>query len=119
MATKFRSRKSWREKLEHPSIPLPKIVRVPPKWRARFGAGTMAIPRPLDVDALVRGVANGKLVTQTQLREKLARKYRVNHACPLTPEFFCASPRKPPKRIAARGRGGSRRIGEWCGTMAR
>ncbi|MBI1749244.1 MAG: MGMT family protein [Acidobacteria bacterium] len=88
MPGKFTSRTPWREKLEKPKVKLPKIVRVPPQWRKQYGTGTMVIARPLDVDALIRTVRKGKLVTQTQLRERLARKYRVDHACPLTTGIF-------------------------------
>jgi len=88
MPGKFTARTPWRVKLERPSVPLPKIVPVPPKWRKRFGTGTMAIARPLDVDALIRAVPRGKLVTQTQLREKLARRYHADHSCPLTTGIF-------------------------------
>ena len=56
MAGKFSSRIPWRQKLEHPNAPLPKIVRVPPKWRKQYGGGTMLIAHPLHVDALVRRV---------------------------------------------------------------
>jgi hypothetical protein len=75
-------------KLEKPNAPLPKIVRVPAKWQKRFGTGTMVIAHPLDVDALIRKVPRGKLVTQTQLRERLARKYGADHTCPLTTGIF-------------------------------
>jgi alkylated DNA nucleotide flippase Atl1 len=88
MAAKFSSRTPWRVKLEKPNASLPKIVRVPPKWRKRFGAGTMAIAHPLHVDALVRTVKKGRVVTQTQLRERLARKYRAGTTCPLTTGIF-------------------------------
>jgi alkylated DNA nucleotide flippase Atl1 len=88
MAGKLRSRKSWREKLEHPGADLPKIVRVPEKWKKRFGSGTMAIARPLDVDALIRTVPRGRVVTQAQLRARLARRYGTDHTCPLTCGIF-------------------------------
>lgn len=88
MPSKFRSRKPWREKLEKPNVDLPKICSVPPMWRRRFGSGKMVIAHPLDVDALVRRVRPGRVVTQAQLRERLARKYRVDHACPLTTGIF-------------------------------
>lgn len=88
MAAKFSSRTPWRVKLEKPSVDLPKIVRVPSKWRKRFGSGTMVIAHPLDVDALVRQVRKGSVVTQTQLRQRLARKYRADHTCPLTTGIF-------------------------------
>jgi hypothetical protein len=88
MAGKFTSRTRWRTKLEKPNVELPKIVRVPAKWEKRFGTGTMAIARPLDVDALIRTVRKGKLITQTQLRERLAEKYHADHTCPLTTGIF-------------------------------
>jgi alkylated DNA nucleotide flippase Atl1 len=88
MAAKFTSRTRWRAKLESPSVKLPKVVRVPPKWRKRFGMGTMAIAHPLDVDALIRTVKKGRVVTQGQLRERLARKYRTGCTCPLTTGIF-------------------------------
>jgi hypothetical protein len=80
--------RSWQQKLEeqHPSHG--KIVPVPPRWRARFGTGTMLIPRPLDVDALMRAVRRGKLTTQSALRERLARDAGADHACPLTTGIF-------------------------------
>ena len=88
MSAKFTSRTPWRVKLEKPNVKLPKIVRVPPMWRKRFGTGTMAIAHPLDVDALIRTVRKGRVVTQAQLRERLARKYRADTTCPLTTGIF-------------------------------
>ena len=104
MPNKFTSRTRWRVKLEKPNVDLPKIVRVPTKWQKRFGSGTMVIARPLDVDALIRSVRKGKLVTQTQLRERLARKYHVDHTCPLTTGIFV--------RIAAEAAEEDRRAGK-------
>src|SRR5881409_2770958 len=68
----------------YPKIPLPKIVPAPAKWRKRFGTGSMVIARPLDADALIRAVERGFVVTQAQLSQRLAPRYRVEHACPLT-----------------------------------
>lgn len=56
--------------------------------RARFGKGRMLIPRPLDVDALIRRVGKGKLVTVQQLRQELARRSKVEMACPLCTGIF-------------------------------
>src|SRR6185312_12638358 len=55
---------------------------------ARFGKGTMVIPKPLDVDALIRRVPKGKMVTVFQLREELARRSKVDVACPLCTGIF-------------------------------
>jgi hypothetical protein len=98
------SRTPWRVKLERPNTKLPKFVRVPRMWQKRFGNGRMVIAHPLDVDALIRRVQRGKLVTQTQLRECLARKYRVDQACPLTTGIFV--------RIAAEAAEEARRAGK-------
>ena len=85
---KLTSRIPWRMKLEKPSVQLPKIVRVPPKWRKQYGTGTMLIAHPLEVDALIRKVPRGKLVTVARLRECLARKHRTSTTCPLTTGIF-------------------------------
>ncbi len=84
MDSKFRSRTSWRAKLDKPA----KLVAIPPKMTARFGHGTMLIPRPLDVDALIRKVAKGRLVTVAQLRERLAKDCGADVTCPLTTGIF-------------------------------
>ncbi|UCD85358.1 MAG: MGMT family protein [Deltaproteobacteria bacterium] len=64
------------------------MVKVPPKMQKRFGTGTMLIPRPLDVDKLIRKVRKGKLATQAQIREKLARESKADTACPITTGIF-------------------------------
>ena len=86
MDSKFRSRVSWREKLER--MKEPKIVDIPPKMQKRFGKGKMLIPKPLDIDALIRKVPKGKLITQSQIREKLAKDFKVDATCPLTTGIF-------------------------------
>lgn len=82
----MKTRKSWREKME--GAPPAKVVTIPPRMQKRFGKGKMLIPCPLDVDALIRKVPSGKLVTQAQLREKLARAARADVACPITTGIF-------------------------------
>ena len=84
----LKTRKSWREKLEKELPDHGKVVDVPPKMQKRFGTGKMIIPKPLDVDALIRKVEKGKLVTVPQVREKLAKDAHVDSACPLTTGIF-------------------------------
>lgn len=50
--------------------------------------GKMLIPRPLDLDALVRAIPRGHLATVTQLRERLARDHGADFTCPLTTGIF-------------------------------
>ena len=82
----LKTRTTWREKLEKEQEP--KIVKIPPKMVKRFGTGKMLIPRPLDVDALIRRVKKGKLVTQDQIRKRLAKDFKVNVTCPITTGIF-------------------------------
>jgi alkylated DNA nucleotide flippase Atl1 len=52
------------------------------------GGGTLLIPKPLDVDALVRRVETGKLVTVDQIRRRLAKDYGGDTACSLCTGIF-------------------------------
>jgi len=81
-----KTRKSWRAKLEKEQEP--RVVDVPPKMAKRFGTGKMLIATPLLVDALIRKVEKGKLVTIRQLRERLAKDFKVDSTCPLTTGIF-------------------------------
>ena len=85
MKKKFISRTTWREKIDKPQDV--KIVKVPPKM-SRFGSGTMLIPTPKLIDAMIRKVPKGKLVTVSELRRKLARDFRTDVTCPLTTGIF-------------------------------
>jgi hypothetical protein len=71
---------------EHPNHG--KIVAIPPRMQKRFGIGTMVIPRPLDVDAVMRKARKGKLITQSQVRDALAKLSGADSACPLTTGMF-------------------------------
>ena len=83
-----KTRKTWRQKLEENHPAHGKIVDVPLKIQKRFGTGTMLIPKPLDVDALIRKVQRGKLVTVPQVMEKLAKDAHASCACPMTTGIF-------------------------------
>ena len=86
MAEKFSSRKSWNEKLHNQDHS--KIVDIPPRMAKRLGAGTMLIPKPLDVDALIRKTKKGQLITVSEIRSRLARDNHADTACPLTTGIF-------------------------------
>jgi hypothetical protein len=83
----MRTRKSWREKLAD-SKDLPRVAEITPKMSARWGRGTVVIPAPLEVDALMKRVPRGKLVTINEIRAALARKHRATIGCPITTGIF-------------------------------
>jgi hypothetical protein len=83
----MRTRKSWREKLAD-SKDLPRVARITPEMSARWGTGTVVIPAPIEVDAIMRRVPRGKLVTINEIRAALARKHHATIGCPITTGIF-------------------------------
>jgi hypothetical protein len=82
-----KARKSWREKLAD-SKGLPKVAEVSGKMSRRWGTGKMVIPAPLEVDALMKKVPKGRVVTVNSLRAALATRHKADFACPLTTGIF-------------------------------
>ncbi len=50
--------------------------------------GTMVIPRPLDVDAAMKKIKKGRVLTTSQLRAQLAEQVNASAACPLCTGIF-------------------------------
>ncbi len=80
--------KTWRMKLEqeHPSHG--KTVPIPLPLQKRLGKGTMLIPEPRKVDALMRKVRKGELATGSWLRARLAVDAGATASCALTTGIF-------------------------------
>ena len=67
-------RKTWQEKLADDKD-LPKVVEVNEKMSKRWGAGTVRIPAPREVDEIMKQVPRGKLITMNQIRAMVAQKH--------------------------------------------
>jgi hypothetical protein len=80
-------RKSWREKLADDKD-LPKVGPIEGPMSRRWGSGTMVIPAPREVDAAMKKVPKGRLVTINEIRAHLARTHGVTIGCPLTTGIF-------------------------------
>ena len=98
----MRPRKSWREKLAD-SKDLPETGRVRGRMTKRWGAGTMVVPAPLEVDALMKQVPRGKVTTINELRAALARQHRVDIGCPITTGIFAWIAAHAAEEAAAEG----------------
>ncbi|HUR27569.1 MAG TPA: hypothetical protein VM509_05235, partial [Planctomycetota bacterium] len=83
----MKARRTWREKLED-SKDLPRVERMSGKGAARWGQGTLVLPAPIEVDALLRSVRKGKLTTINDIRAALAKKHAATVACPITTGIF-------------------------------
>lgn len=87
MAKKEPKKKNWVKKL-HDNKDLPKVVEIAGKMSKRWGEGTVVIPAPIEVNALMEKVPRGKLATINQVREALAKKHRTTIGCPITTGIF-------------------------------
>jgi hypothetical protein len=74
----MKTKTSWKAKLEKPAQA---EVKPTPK-------GRMLIPRPIDIDALMKQVPRGRLVTTEQIRERLARDSGADYTCPMCTGIF-------------------------------
>jgi alkylated DNA nucleotide flippase Atl1 len=83
----MRPRKSWREKLDE-DHGLPEVKPIPERMQGRHGAGTIVIPAPREVDALMRRVPKGKLATSGEIAQALARVHDTTIGCALTSGIF-------------------------------
>ena len=58
------------------------------KVSKKWGEGLYAIPRPRDVDALIKKVPKGKLTTINELRSVVAAQHAADFGCPITTGIF-------------------------------
>jgi alkylated DNA nucleotide flippase Atl1 len=80
-------RKSWLAKL-HDDNGCPKVEPITERLKASWGTGTVVIPAPLEVDALMRQVPSGELTTINEIRKALAVKHGATIGCPITTGIF-------------------------------
>jgi hypothetical protein len=83
----MKTKKSWREKLAD-NKGLPRVSEVTGRMAKCWGMGTFVIPAPLEVDALMKRVPKGCVVTINELRSALAKRHKVDFACPITTGIF-------------------------------
>ena len=80
-------RKTWTEKL-HDSKDLPKVVKITDEMSKRWGAGTLVVPAPLEVNEIMCRVPKGKVITINEIRCALAKKHGATIGCPMTTGIF-------------------------------
>lgn len=88
-------KKTWEEKLRD-SKNFPKRLKLEPNfpcYRAlqKMGAESgdiVVLAPPLDVDAIMKQVPKGKLITLRAICEKLAKKHQTQYCCTLTTGIF-------------------------------
>ena len=99
----MKRKKTWREKLAD-SKDLPRVERITAAMSKKWGNGTMVIPAPVEVDAIMKKVPKGKLITINEIRTRLARKHGADIACPMTTGIFAWIAAHAAEEEAAEGR---------------
>ena len=82
-------KKTWKEKLLDDKN-LPMVRKIDPRMSKRWGTGTLVIPAPREVDAIMRRVPEGKVITINVIRAKLAKKHGATMACPICTGIFAS-----------------------------
>ena len=88
-------KKSWKEKLED-SKQFPKILEFDPKFpcaRAleKMGAkpgDSVVLASPLEVNAIMKEVPRGQLITLNEICRSLAKKHAIDYCCTMTAGIF-------------------------------
>lgn len=55
---------------------------------ANYPAGRMLISSPLELDAVIRRIPEGRVLTVGELRDNLARNHKADYTCPTTTGSF-------------------------------
>jgi hypothetical protein len=73
-------KETWKQKLvsQAEKNKLPRIVEVNEKMSKKWGTGTVVIPSPVEVDALMKTIPRGRLITINQIRSFMADKYHAS-----------------------------------------
>jgi len=86
MKNKFTSKIPWKEKIER--ITEFKVADVPLRMQKRFGKGKMLIPRPSDLECLIKKIRKGKLITKSEMRNRISADFKADVTCPITAGIF-------------------------------
>jgi hypothetical protein len=86
-SNKSRAKKSWREKLLDDKD-LPKVEKITGRMQKTCGKGTLVIPAPRQVDAIMAKARKGKLLNINTIRAALAKENKATTACPICTGIF-------------------------------
>jgi hypothetical protein len=67
---------------------MPKVVPIKGAMSRRMGEGTVAIPAPAEVDAIMKQVPWGRLITINEIRARIAEEHGATIGCPITTGIF-------------------------------
>lgn len=68
--------------------PAPTIKALTEQKGANYPPGRMLIASPLAIDAILREIPRGRVITMPALRERLAAQFGADYTCPITTGIF-------------------------------
>lgn len=83
-AASRRPRKSWREKLADAKAK----PGLPKTFFCEQAKKSFVVPSPAEIEALIKTVKRGKIITIAQMGEHLQAVHKVDLACPMTTGIF-------------------------------
>lgn len=81
---------------------LPRVVEITGKMSKRWGTGTVVIPKPMEVNEIMRKVPKGKLITINDIQATLTKKHGATIGCPITTGIFASIALTPLKNRGSR-----------------
>ena len=81
------AKKTYIEKLNDVKN-LPKIVDLNEDAQKKLNGKTMVVPKPIDIYDIMKNIPKGKLITTSEIRTIIAKKYNTDVSCPLTTGIF-------------------------------
>ncbi len=77
-------KKTYQEQMRHSYPKHPIIKPIAPDMVKSFGEGMQVLPSPLEIREVMRSIPQGEVMTAKELCDVLARKHKVDIACPYT-----------------------------------
>lgn len=77
-------KKTYQEQMRNSYPEHPIIKPIPENMNKTWGEGTQVLPSPLEIRDVMRTIPKGKVMTAKELCAVLAKKHKVDIACPYT-----------------------------------
>ncbi len=78
------AKKTYQEQMRNSYPKHPVIKPIPPSMVKSWGKGMQVLPSPLEIREVMRTIPSGEVMTAKELCNVLAKKHKVDMACPYT-----------------------------------
>ncbi len=77
-------KKSYQQQMHHSYLDYPIIKPIPTSMVKTWGEGMQVLPSPLEIHEVMQTIPKGKVMTAIEICDVLAKKHKVDMACPYT-----------------------------------